>query len=260
MGRSIDTHGLESAAAKRAVVRDLLPILARIPEAVVRADYVNLLATTTAVTEAEVREDLARIRQRRESSPRDESKSPGTFRKLKIEDLEPAERDKLHIVAVLLNALGLTHGEEEQLSPGDLSTQPLRAEQRECINRVVDLIPDRDEYPLSVAIKRLLSIKPRTYKNMAALLEESFGDDSRLQTILALACEPELVPIGGDRDRMLMDAAHNLEERQRRLESRRLTSSLLQQAKDERPAGLEESREYLRQQDTLHGLGNKKQT
>ncbi|MFH1743123.1 MAG: hypothetical protein ABIH23_29300, partial [bacterium] len=128
-------------------------------------------------------------------------------------------------------------------------------EERERINQVVDLIPDGQKHPLSAVIKRLLSIKPRAHKNLASLLEGPFADETNLQAILTAA--PDLVPIRGDRNRMLFDAAQVLQDLQRKSSHQRLAGSLREHTKGDQSGGLDEAREFLRQLDSLHGLGKK---
>ncbi|MFH1737829.1 MAG: DNA primase, partial [bacterium] len=72
--RAVMEFGLDSVADRRSVIRNLLPILIRIPEAVVQADYITFLAGRTGVNEAAIREDLSKFR-RREPATRERSQS-----------------------------------------------------------------------------------------------------------------------------------------------------------------------------------------
>lgn len=253
--RVVAVHGVDSAVGKRGVVRALLPVLKRIPEATVRAQYVTVLTSLIGVQpddEKGILRDLEQLLRRHPSTDREGPGPAEVAFQLRTEDLDAAERAKLHIVVVLLNALGLARTEEGEEPHPELGCPSLRPDERERISQVVDLIPDREEYPLSAVIKKLLSIKPRTYRNMASLLEGAFVDDPRPQTIVTVA--PDLVPITGDRDRILFDAAHILEEQRKKRDHRSLASSLRQQqSKEASPSDFE----LLRKIDALHGLGKR---
>jgi len=247
--RSVIQYGLEGVAAQRAVVRDLLPILKRIPEAVVQSEYVTFLAGKMGVSETAIRQDLSRMRETRPE--REESGSIETKEEVKLDNLTPVEMDKLHLITLVLNGLGLVTVEDEDVvSP----LNPLRAEEREQINRVVDLIPDREGLPLSAILKNLMPIKPRVYKNLATLLEGAFPEDKLAQTVLTSA--PDLAPLCGERDQLLSQVVSDLEERKRKIDHQRLTQALRAELKPGQSGELDEkTREHLRQLDSLHGLG-----
>ena len=254
--RAANEHGTDTVGARRALTRSLIPMLLRIPEAVVQSEYITFLSNKMGVDQAAIRHDMARFRQP-QSRP-EKPEQPGTLYTVRTEDLNPAERAKLHLITALLNSLGfVSSASGESLNP-DSGSDPLHAEERERINQVVDLIPDRPEYPFSALIQKLLSIKPKTYKNMASLLEGAFSGDARSQTILNAA--PDEAPIGTDRNKMLFDAAHILQDMHTKQKHRTLTGSMRQSAGEIQNGGLEEAREFLRQLDSLHGLGEKKKS
>jgi len=247
--RAVQTHGVDHTAGKRAVSNELLPMVARIPEAVLRAECISILAGRVGVDETAVKEDLRRVRQRRPRTSVDESSQVEPTLQIQFEQLEPAERAKAHIIAVLLNTLGLVHPDESADAAENLGQRPLTAQERERINQVVDLIPDRDGYPFSIAIKRLLAIKPRTYKSLAGLMEGAFEEEPALRNIVSAA--PDWVPASGDRGKMLRDATDSLESQRRKLDHWRLASPL---------RGSDDSTDWraqLKQLDALHGLAKK---
>jgi len=247
--RSVVQYGLEGVAAQRAVVRDLLPILRRIPEAVVRSEYITFLAGKMGVSETAIRQDLSRMRDTRPE--REELGRIETKDEVRLDNLTPVETDKMHLITLVLNGLGLVRVENEDLA---LPVNPLRAEEREQINRVVDLIPDREHLPLSGILKNLMPIKPRVYKNLAALLEGIFAEDKLAQAVLAAA--PDLAPLCGERDQLLAQVVSDLENRKRKLDHQRLAQALREQLKPGQSGELDEkTREHLRQLDSLHGLG-----
>ena len=60
--RALNAHDPTDTAGKNAIARDLLPLLARVPDAVVRGDYLQRLATSLRIEPKYLHEDLERVR------------------------------------------------------------------------------------------------------------------------------------------------------------------------------------------------------
>lgn len=60
--RAVARHAVDDPAGKKAVARDLLPLLARVPDAVVRGDYLQRLAAAVRVDVKFLHEDLDALR------------------------------------------------------------------------------------------------------------------------------------------------------------------------------------------------------